>query len=294
MASQIKSHIASVDPQSRFNVAFSRLFTYLTPAECEQVLARAELIRKAAGEFIVHEGAPVKGLFLIIDGEVKVLKRNYAAGKDSQTELARLGLGSVFGEMSFLEHDLASATIVAERATQFYRITRADMQALIDGSAEFAAHFYQSLAVILSRRLRVSNVSAITPREASHAAARDRYRIFVVDDDPDILSFVKLFLEDAGHTVLTSTSAIEALSEISSFRPDVVITDLMMSGLDGLEFCKEMRKRRELRGVKIIMISVWSESVWTEKALEAGASGFIMKPLNPESFATQVEQIVRR
>jgi DNA-binding response OmpR family regulator len=68
---------------------------------------------------------------------------------------------------------------------------------------------------------------------------------------------------------------MEGLTQIKQFRPD-----LMMPGLDGLDFCRELRRRSEFTAMKIVMMSVRPEAYWTAKSLDAGADGFIMKPLN--------------
>lgn len=288
------SHAAEVSVEDRFNLAFSRLFTFLTAQETAALLARADLVTCNPGDFIVHEGALCQALFVIVEGEAKVVKREHAGPNCYKTvELARLGLGSVIGEMSFLDGDLSSASVIAEGSTQLYRIEREVILDLIAGSPDFSTHFYRSLAGILSRRLRLAN-SILTGAQHTRGLARaDHYRVLVVDDDPDILKFVTLFLEHAGHTVRTRATAIEAMAELPHFRPDLVITDLMMSEMNGLELCAEIRKTPEFAATRIVVMSVRAESVWTEKAVEAGADGFIKKPLNPESIVQQVEQIMQ-
>ncbi len=292
--SRLASPAAEVSVEDRFNFAFSQLFTFLTPQETDALLARADLVACNPGDFILHEGAPCKALYVIVEGEAKVIKREHAGPNCYKAvELARLGLGSVIGEMSFLDGDLASASVIAERPTQLYRIDRDVIQDLIVHSTDFSTHFYRSLAGILSRRLRFANSVLSNAEQARVAAPKDLYRVLVVDDDLEVLKFVTLFLEHAGHTVRTTATAIGAIAELPHFRPDLVITDLMMSEMNGLEVCAEIRKHSEFSAMKLLVMSVRSEAVWTSKAMEAGANGFIMKPLNPESIVQQIEQVMR-
>ena len=291
----VSARADAMSVEDRFKLAFSRLFTYLTPPQTEALLSSAELVECEAGEFILYEGASYKALFVIVEGEAKVLKREYTApNHQKMVELARLGLGSIVGEMSVLDGDVASASVLAERPTQLFRIPREAVFELIEASADFSTNFYRSLAGILSRRLRVANAVLTSSAETREIAARDSHRVFVVDDDPDVLEFVTLFLEHAGHTVRSSTSPMEALSAIRQFRPDLVLADLMMPGLNGLDFCREIRRHAEFSAMKLVMTSVRPEAYWTGEALDAGADGFIMKPLNPETIVTQIEQVMAR
>jgi len=282
-----------VSVEDRFNLAFSRLFTYLTPRETKALLARASLIECEPGEFIVYEGASCAALYVIVEGEAKVLKREYMQrNHEKMVELARLGLGSIVGEMSFLDGDVASASVMAERPTKLYRIDRDVILDLIARSPEFSTNFYRSLAGILSRRLRVANAVLSTSQDVRAVTVKDHYRIFVVDDDPEILRFITLFLESAGHSVRSCQSPIESLAQIRQFRPDMVLTDLMMPGMNGLEFCRELRRHGEFTAMKVVMMSVRPEAYWTGESLDAGADGFIMKPLNPETIVSQIERVM--
>jgi CRP/FNR family cyclic AMP-dependent transcriptional regulator len=217
-APQTRGDLVSVE--DRFNLAFSRLFTYLSPRETSALLSRATLIECEPGEFIVYEGASCGALYVIVEGEAKVLKREYTQRHHEKTvELARLGLGSIVGEMSFLDGDVASASVMADQPTKLYRIDREVIFDLLERSPDFSTNFYRSLAGILSRRLRLANTVLTTSQEARAVTAKDHYRIFVVDDDPEVLKFITLFLESAGHSVRSCSGPLEALSLIRQFRP---------------------------------------------------------------------------
>lgn len=117
---------------------------------------------------------------------------------------------------------------------------------------------------------------------------------FVVDDDPDMVAFQAAVLEAAGHVVFSNVAGAMALSDILARRPDCVLADLTMAELDGLELCRELRSRTELRGLGIVMVSGRRRDYWNTRAREAGADGYIVKPLDPETFLAQVYAIIDR
>ena len=116
--------------------------------------------------------------------------------------------------------------------------------------------------------------------------------IMIVDDDLTLLDMMAVLLEHAGHTVMKSTSGVEAIPNIKRNPPDVLITDLMMAELDGLEFCREVAKNPDL-SIKIIFISARTGDVWKERAQGCGAVGYIEKPIEAATFAAQVESLAR-
>lgn len=123
-------------------------------------------------------------------------------------------------------------------------------------------------------------------------AERKPLNIFLVDDDEDIIDIMSLLLEGAGHSIKSEVAGAYAISTIVRERPDCVITDLMMAELDGLELCKELRGRRELEDMTIIFVSGQTAEYWQNRAHQAGADGYITKPLKVREFAEQVESII--
>ncbi len=115
---------------------------------------------------------------------------------------------------------------------------------------------------------------------------------YFVDDDPDMIGFVTAQLEAAGHKVASNTSSAEALPEILSDKPDCVLLDLMMPGMDGLEMCKTLRRRKDMDGTKIIMVSGKAYEFDRKRAFEFGADGYITKPLKEKTFVSDVERIL--
>lgn len=117
-------------------------------------------------------------------------------------------------------------------------------------------------------------------------------KIYIVDDDAQIAEFMTVVLEAAGHTVFTDISAVFAISRIVGKKPDCLVTDLMMSELDGIELCKHLRERTELKNLVVIFVSAKDSDFWKNRAREAGANGYIVKPLTADAFVSEVERIV--
>ena len=118
-------------------------------------------------------------------------------------------------------------------------------------------------------------------------------KIYIVDDDPDAVDILALILEQAGHTVRKQLVGLHAISEVVRSRPDCVLVDLMMGGIDGLELCRELRARPELKATKIAVVTAKSGNLWRDRALESGADGFFQKPVDPALFAGELEALVR-
>jgi len=105
------------------------------------------------GDLVIEEGARNGAIYAILDGEVKVI---LGAG-DAAKEVARLGVGAIFGEMSFLSHTTASASIVASGDVELICVSHEHLDSLITKDPGFAGRFYRSLACTLAERLRVAN-----------------------------------------------------------------------------------------------------------------------------------------
>jgi CheY-like chemotaxis protein/phosphoribosyl 1,2-cyclic phosphodiesterase len=117
-------------------------------------------------------------------------------------------------------------------------------------------------------------------------------KFFVVDDDPDSLALVTRLLAGAGHEVIVRTSSVQALREIPQERPDCVITDLMMPGMDGFELTRELRRRPELAGMKIVVLSAKTYEFDRRRARELGADGYLTKPIDPAHILEKIDDIV--
>jgi len=117
-------------------------------------------------------------------------------------------------------------------------------------------------------------------------------RIMVVDDNLAMATTAKVLLENAGFHVTLCDSSIRALEEIPSERPDCVLLDILMPEMDGLEVCRRLRARQELADLKIVMFTAKAFAYDQARAVELGADGYIVKPIDPETFADEVTRLI--
>lgn len=119
-----------------------------------------------------------------------------------------------------------------------------------------------------------------------------KLQFFVVDDDPDVVDFISSLLQGEGHSVSGAVSSASALADILAQKPDCVLIDLMMPGTDGLELCKQLGEREELRDTKLVIVSAKPYEADRARAYEFGAEGYITKPLNAETFLKKLFRIL--
>ena len=115
--------------------------------------------------------------------------------------------------------------------------------------------------------------------------------ILVVDDEAHIVELVQLYLERDGFRVQSASSGPEALEAVDRLQPTLVVLDVMLPGLDGLEVCKRVRAKSD---VPIVMLTARDEDVDKIVALELGADDYLTKPFNPRELAARVKAILRR
>ena len=116
-------------------------------------------------------------------------------------------------------------------------------------------------------------------------------KVLVVDDEAKIVEMVRLYLERDGHTVLIARDGLSALESFRRDRPDLVVLDLMLPGIDGLEVCRIIRKESD---VPVVMLTARTEEVDKLIGLELGADDYITKPFSPREVAARVRAVLRR
>ena len=119
-----------------------------------------------------------------------------------------------------------------------------------------------------------------------------KLRVYVVDDSRTQAEIARALLEKAGHDAIISTSAQEALVRIPSVKPDCVVFDLMMPGLDGYELCRRLRAMPELARTRLVVVSSKAFPFERRRAFEMGADAYFVKPLSPATFAVDIERLV--
>ncbi|MEV1025688.1 response regulator transcription factor [Streptomyces sp. NPDC050264] len=116
-------------------------------------------------------------------------------------------------------------------------------------------------------------------------------RVLVVDDDPTVAEVVTGYLERAGHVVDRAGDGPEALAHAAAHRPDLVVLDLMLPGMDGLEVCRRIRSRGP---VPVIMLTARGDEEDRILGLEVGADDYVTKPFSPRELVLRVESVLRR
>jgi two-component system alkaline phosphatase synthesis response regulator PhoP len=119
-------------------------------------------------------------------------------------------------------------------------------------------------------------------------------KILVVDDEPDILEFLKYNLEKAGYVTVVAENGTSALEVAKQEIPDLILLDIMMPGMDGVETCYELRKIHSLNNTLITFLTARSEEYSEIAGLEAGADDYIQKPIRPRLLLSRIKALLRR
>jgi DNA-binding response OmpR family regulator len=117
------------------------------------------------------------------------------------------------------------------------------------------------------------------------------HSILVVEDEPSIASFVGMYLEKAGFGVRKAETGAEALAQADAEAPSLVILDLMLPDLDGIEVCRRIRQRSD---VPILMLTARDDDIDKIIGLEVGADDYLTKPFNPGELVARVKSVLRR
>ncbi len=115
--------------------------------------------------------------------------------------------------------------------------------------------------------------------------------VLVVEDESSIASFVALYLKNAGYRVQTAGTGQDALDALSRERPDLIVLDLMLPDIDGIEVCRRVRRGSD---IPILMLTARDEDVDKIIGLEVGADDYLTKPFNPRELVARVKSILRR
>ena len=118
--------------------------------------------------------------------------------------------------------------------------------------------------------------------------------ILAVDDEEDILELIRYNLVREGFYVITASSGEEAVKEVRHRRPDAVVLDLMLPGIDGLEVCRVLKNAPDTSQIPIIMLTAKSEDADVVTGLEVGADDYVVKPFSPRVLSARVKAVLRR
>jgi len=121
--------------------------------------------------------------------------------------------------------------------------------------------------------------------------APTKKHVLTVDDSPTMRAILKLALEDAGFAVVQAEDGIHGLEALERRQPDVIVTDINMPRMDGFEFIEEVRGDPRLRGVPILVLTTESDTEKRQRARNAGATGWIVKPLDATKLIAVINRI---
>ena len=120
------------------------------------------------------------------------------------------------------------------------------------------------------------------------------YKVLVVDDEEAILELLKYNLEKEGYEVKVAPNGQVAVDTARKFRPDVVLLDIMMPVMDGVEACRQLRAMPELSATFIVFLTARSEEYSEVAAFDVGADDYITKPIKPRALMSRIQALLRR
>lgn len=120
------------------------------------------------------------------------------------------------------------------------------------------------------------------------------YRILIVEDEQDIVEFLEYNLEKEGYELETAFDGVEGYEKALAFKPDLILLDVMMPKMDGIEMCEKLRNEAGMKEVIIAFLTARSESFTQISALDSGGDDFINKPIKPNVLKSRVRALLRR
>ncbi len=118
--------------------------------------------------------------------------------------------------------------------------------------------------------------------------------IFVVDDEDDIRELLKYNLEKEGHQVTIMENGLQCLEAVKNNKPDLILLDVMMPGMDGIEVCEQLKQNQENNAILICFLTARSEDYSQIAGLEAGGDDYVAKPVRPKVLMSRVNALLRR
>ena len=135
-------------------------------------------------------------------------------------------------------------------------------------------------------------MGANRPERPRHAYADHMPRVLVVDDDPTVVEVVLEYLRRDGFEAAYASDGLAALAVAAAAPPDLVVLDLMLPGIDGLEVCRRLRAQRP--DLPVVMLTARGEEEDRIAGLEVGADDYVVKPFSPRELALRVRSVLRR
>ncbi len=119
-------------------------------------------------------------------------------------------------------------------------------------------------------------------------------KILVVDDEPNVLRMVSYALQADGFEVIVASNGMDAIRKVINQEPDLILLDVMLPDMSGVEVCAHLRARQDIFDVPIIMLSALSQVPDKVKGLEAGADEYVTKPITPGELIARIKALLAR
>lgn len=155
---------------------------------------------------------------------------------------------------------------------------------------------YQCYVIEIFVNLEVLILYLLLPLKflTTFVMSKNDMSILLVDDDPDILEIVSYNLSAEGYQVFTAENGIEAVKKAKKKKPDLIILDVMMPEMDGIEACEQIRKIPSLENTIITFLTARGEDYSQMAGFDAGADDYITKPIRPKVLVSKVKALLRR
>src|SRR5438874_5069627 len=121
-----------------------------------------------------------------------------------------------------------------------------------------------------------------------------KHKILIVDDEPDAVEMIQFNMKAAGYDVVTAADGAEALKKARSALPGLIVLDLMLPAVDGLEVCKMLRRDPATAAIPIVMVTAKAAEIDRVLGLELGADDYITKPFSPRELILRIKKIMAR
>ncbi|MDZ7761192.1 MAG: response regulator [Desulfovermiculus sp.] len=122
----------------------------------------------------------------------------------------------------------------------------------------------------------------------------EKSSVLIVEDDPDILNLLSFTIQNQGYQAIQSRQGEEGLKMARTQRPDIILLDLMLPGMDGISVCKDLKSRVETANIPVIMLTAKGEENDRITGLETGADDYVVKPFSPRELVLRLEAVLRR
>ncbi len=120
----------------------------------------------------------------------------------------------------------------------------------------------------------------------------DRRRVLIADDEAAIVTSLEFLMRARGYETAAASDGEAALAQCASFRPDLLLLDLMLPKLNGYDVCRALRKRAAHRGLRIILVSAKGSELDVQRGIEAGADAHVGKPFSTKELVQEVERLL--